>query len=222
MFKKILVAEDFDTINLAVSQVLEDLYVPEFSHAKSCDDAYLKIKRALHKNQPFDLLISDLSFLPDAQQCTLSNGEELIAAVKKLQPDLKVIAFSIEDKSFKVRSLFENHGISGYIYKGRNSVPQLKQALAIIYDTEERYLSPELDHIRADNSVSEIDKYDLELLKLLAKGMKQGEISNYFKEAGITPNSTSAVEKRINRLKIYFMASNSVQLVVIAKDLGII
>ena len=222
MFKKVLVAEDFDTMNVSVSQVLEELAVPEIIHANACDDAFLKIKRAIHDLRPYDLLISELSFLNDESKCTITSGEELIAAVKKLQPDIKVIAFAVEDKSFKIRSLFENSGISAYVYKGRNSMSQLKNALSTIFASEERYLSPELDHIRKDNSVTDIDSYDVQLLQLLAKGLKQEEIAWQLRELGITPNSTSAVEKRINRLKIYFMSSNTVQLVVTAKDVGIL
>ena len=46
MFNKVLVAEDLDTINLSVVQALKDLNVNEIHHAKYCDDAQLKIKKA--------------------------------------------------------------------------------------------------------------------------------------------------------------------------------
>ena len=47
MFKKALIAEDFDSINLAVMQALNDIGVANIQHAKYCDDAQLKIKKAL-------------------------------------------------------------------------------------------------------------------------------------------------------------------------------
>ena len=58
MFKKVLVAEDLDSISIAVIQVLEDLKVPTIHHVKYCDDGLLKIKKALLDNEPYDLLIS--------------------------------------------------------------------------------------------------------------------------------------------------------------------
>ena len=61
MFKKVLIAEDFDSINIAVIQTLESLGIEEIQYAKYCDDALLKLKKGLHDNKPFDLLISDLS-----------------------------------------------------------------------------------------------------------------------------------------------------------------
>ena len=47
MFKKVLVAEDFDSISISVGYVLKELSVSEIHHAKYCDDAILKIKKAL-------------------------------------------------------------------------------------------------------------------------------------------------------------------------------
>ncbi|HEX9980942.1 MAG TPA: response regulator [Flavobacterium sp.] len=222
MSQKVLVAEDFDSINIAVAKTLEELGMANFDHAKYCDDAFLKIRKALHDNEPYDLLITDLSFPDDGRRNKITSGEVLIAEVRKVQPDIKIIVFSVEDKPFRIKSLFDTYDISGYVFKGRNSIPQLKQAIPNILEKDEIYLSPELSHIRNDKTVSEIDHYDISLLKLLAQGLKQNEISEKFKESGITPNSTSAVEKRINRLKIHFMANNNVQIVVMAKDLGFI
>src|SRR5687767_9003836 len=115
MFHKVLVAEDLDSISMTVVQVLEELSVVEIHHAKYCDDAFLKIKKAIYEKEPFDLLISDLSFKQDHRENKLFTGEELIDAVKKIQPNIKTIVFSIEDKSFRIKSLFDNSRINAYI-----------------------------------------------------------------------------------------------------------
>ncbi len=220
MFKKILVAEDFDTINIAVAKTLEELNIPQVSHSKYCDDALLKIRRSLQDADPFDLLITDLSFPDDGRDAKVKSGEELIEKVRAIQPELDIIVFSVEDRPFRVSSLFDKYKISGFVFKGRNSLMQLRQALQAIAGGK-TYLSPELSAARASQP-GEIDDYDIALLKLMARGMTQSEISQYFREAGITPNSTSAIEKKINKLKIQFMANNSIQIVVMAKDLGFI
>ena len=82
MFTKVLIAEDFDSINIALIQTLESMGVTKIEHAKYCDDALLKAKKALQDKAPFDLLISDLSFETDYRTVALKNGEALIAAVK--------------------------------------------------------------------------------------------------------------------------------------------
>lgn len=222
MFHKVLVAEDLDSISMTVVQALQELSVVEIHHAQYCDDAFLKIKKALHDEEPFDLVISDLSFKPDHRENRLSTGEELIDAVKKLQPNIKTIVFSIEDKSFRIKSLFNNSGINAYVSKGRNSIPQLKNAVQNIFNSDEKIISSELSHLLRDKSILEIEAYDISLLKLLSKGLILDEIALEFKNSGIAPNGSSSIEKRINKLKIYFKASNNVHLIAIAKDLGLV
>ncbi|MFV5686451.1 response regulator [Flavobacterium sp. GB2R13] len=222
MFQKVLVAEDLDSISITVVQALEELSIVEIHHAKYCDDAFLKIKKALHDNMPYDLLISDLSFKKDHRENKLSTGEELIDAVKKIQHDIKTIVFSIEDKSFRIKSLFNNSGINAYVSKGRNSIPQLKNAVQNIFNSDEKIISAELSHLLREKSILEIEAYDISLLKLLSKGLILDEIALEFKNSEISPNGTSSIEKRINKLKIYFRASNNVHLIAIAKDLGLV
>ena len=222
MFNKVLIAEDLDTISVAVIQALETLSIVEIHHAKYCDDAYLKIKKALHDNVPYDLLISDLSFKTDHRENKLTSGEDLIEAVKIAQPDIKTIVFSIEDKSFRVQSLFNNLGINAYVSKGRNSIPELQHTIQRIYDNEDKIVSTELSHAMRDKSIFEIEVYDISLLKLLSKGHILDEIAERFKELGTTPNGSSSIEKRINKLKVYFKANNNVHLIAIAKDLGLV
>jgi two-component system capsular synthesis response regulator RcsB len=222
MFKKVLVAEDFDSISITVGKALEELSVSEIHHSKYCDDAILKIKKALHDNAPYDLLVSDLSFRTDHQENKLNSGDELIAAVKKIQPDIKTIVFSIEDKSFRIKSLFNNLGINAFVAKGRNSIPELKKAISGIFNNETAILSNELSYALRDKSLIEIESYDIEVLKLLSKGYILHEISSEFKTLGIIPNGSSSLEKRINRLKIFLKANNNVHLIAIAKDLGLV
>lgn len=222
MFKKVLVAEDFDSIGITVGKALEELSVSEIHHAKYCDDAFLKIKRAIYDDAPYDLLISDLSFKNDHRENKLTSGEELITAIKKIQPNLKTVVFSIEDKSFRIKSLFNNLGINAYVYKGRDSIPELKKAISGVFNDETKFLSDELSNALRNKTLIEIETYDIEILKLLAKGYTLDEISTEFKTLGIIPNGSSSLEKRINRLKTYLKACNNVHLISISKDLGLI
>ncbi|MES2241056.1 MAG: response regulator [Bacteroidota bacterium] len=219
MFQKVLIAEDLDSISQTIIHTLETLTINNIEHVKYCDDAYLKIKKALSKDDTFDLLISDLSFKQDHRENKLTNGEELIGAVKKIQPNIKTIVFSIEDKSFKIKSLFNDLEIDAYVVKGRNSVQDLKKAIIGIYNNETRILLPETT---TDKSIIEIEAYDISLLKLLSNGLLINEIATEFKKLNIVPNGNSSIEKRLNKLKIYFKANNNVHLIAIAKDMGLI
>jgi len=222
MFNKALVVEDFDSVSTTMINAVKELSIPEILLAKYCDEAYLKIRKALLNEKPFDLLICDLSFKNDFRENKLNSGEELIAAIKIVQPDIKIVVFSIEDKSFKIKSLFSDYGINAYISKGRNSIPELQKAIQGIYNVNTTILSTELSHVLSKKSLLEIEAYDIELLKLIAKGLMMVEIASEFKTKGITPNGSSSLEKRVNKLKTYFKANNNVHLIAIAKDLGLV
>lgn len=222
MFNKVLVAEDLDSISITVEKALAALSVSEIHHAKYCDDALLKVKKALKDNQPYDLLVSDLSFKTDHRETQLNSGDELIAAVKKIQPNIKIVVFSIEDKSFRIKSLFNDLGINAFVSKGRNSIPELEKAIQSVYNNNSKIVSPELSRALRDKSLIEIEAYDISLLKSLSKGLILDEIASEFKNSGIVPNGSSSIEKRINKLKIFFKANNNVHLIAIAKDLGLV
>lgn len=222
MFSKVIIAEDLDSINLAVHEALIQLKITNLHSTKYCDDALLKVKKAIQDNDPFELLVTDLSFKEDYRKDQLKSGEDLIEAIRALQPNIKIVVFSIEDKSYRIKALFENQHIDAFVIKGRNSIPELKKAIETVYNSNEKYISPDMAFVLQDKIVNEIDDYDLELIKHLSVGVSQEEMESTFKELGITPNSKSTIEKRLNKLKIYFKAKNTVHLIAITKDLGLI
>lgn len=222
MFKKVIVAEDLGDINLAIEQSLKDLDIVNFQHAKYCDDAFLKIRKAIQDNEPYDLLISDLSFKKDHREVKIANGDELIQKVREIQPNIKIIAYSIEDKSLRIKSLFDNSQIDAFVLKGRNSIEELKKAIHIISTSDKTFISPEVASALQEKSNFEIDDVDIKILKYLSDGTSQDEIIEIFKTSDIKPNSKSAVEKRLSKLKDFFKANNTVHLVSITKDMGII
>jgi two-component system, NarL family, captular synthesis response regulator RcsB len=211
MFKKVLIAEDFDSINIALIQTLENMGVTQIEHAKYCDDALLKAKKALQDNSPFDLLISDLSFETDYRTVTIASGEELIAAIRLLQPSIPVLVYTVEDKSFVVKSLVEDLHVNAFVHKGRNSISQIKTAM-----------ETNLTHALKENAFNEIEDYDEQLLLHLSNGDTIEEIEQIFKNQNIKPNSKSYIEKRISKLKDIFKAKTTIHLVSLAKDMGII
>ncbi|WP_016990234.1 DUF5932 domain-containing protein [Flavobacterium sp. ACAM 123] len=222
MFTKVLIADDIDFNDVGAAQILKELDVPEIQYAKYCDEALLKIKKAHIDATPFELLISDLSFKEDHQVNKLNSGEELIAAVKQLFPNIKIIVFSIENRAHRIKLLFDELNIDGYVLKGRNTIYDLKRAIQKAYNNEPENISPELLSLLQDKTTSEIDNYDVQLIRHLSLGLSQEKMETVLKQEGISPNSISSIEKRVNKLKIYFKANNTVHLIAIAKDLGII
>lgn len=221
MFKKVIISDDLDCINQGVVSILQSLGIEDITEVAYCDDAYLKVEKANLDDAPFDLLITDLSYTPDHRTQKFSSGEELIAALKKKYPELPIIAYSVEDRLQKVRSLVYNHNLNAYVCKGRNGLEHLQMAIDKV-SKNEPYLSPQLENALSGKSIPQIEEYDIALLKELAKGSSQKEISDTFKELDIQPNSLSSIEKRVGRLCIHFKAKNAIHLVAMVKDLGLI
>jgi len=221
MFQKVLISEDLGSISNGVVSVLESLHIDNVKQVQYCDDAYLKIKKAIQDKLPFDLLITDLSFKADHREQRYPSGEKLIKALKNEHPTLKIIAYSVEDRPQKVRKVMLDCKADAYVCKGRNGLKELEEAIFFILK-DKIYLSPQICNVLRETSIAEIEDYDIEIMQLLAKGQSQEEISKNFKEKNITPSSLSAIEKQIVKLKSKFNAKNSVHLISIAKDLGLI
>lgn len=221
MFTKVLIAEDFGSITQMLQDLLTQLGTQQVDFANYCDDAYLKIKSANKQGAPYNLLIADLSFKADHRAQTYDSGESLIKALYAEDPNLDIIVFSMEEKIQKVKMLVEKYGVKGYVCKGRNGVKELTQAIESL-SNKRLFLSPQVAQALADKQNLEIEDYDIELMSQLAKGFSNKQISLHFEEKNIAPTSVSSIEKRLNRLRIQFKASNATHLVAIVKDLGLI
>ncbi|MDV3954799.1 response regulator [Elizabethkingia anophelis] len=221
MFKKILVAEDYESSNISVEKALEDLKIEESKYVYYCDDALQRVQIGIHEKQPFELLITDLSFDEDHREQNLKSGSELIEAVKKIQSDIKIIVFSIEKKPNIIDDLFSKYEINGYVSKGREDTKELKKAIKAVYNNE-KHISLNLKKSIKDKNSYEFTTYDITLVDLLCQGMRQKQISSYLQENDIRPSGLSSVEKRLNGLKESLNVNTTEQVVAIFKDMGLI
>lgn len=220
MFKKALIAEDFESFNISVQKAVEELKIETADNVHYCDDAWMKVKKGIREKNPYDLLITDLSFDIDHREQKLTNGRDLIDAIKSDDPNIKVIAFSIESRPEIVDNLFTIHQINGFVSKGREDIKELKRAIKAVYN-KEKYISSNIKTAIRNNSY-DFTKFEKILVTLLSKGMLQKNIPDYLKENNIKPSSLSSVEKTLNNLKECLGVSNNEQLIAHCKDRGII
>ncbi|RAJ33024.1 DNA-binding NarL/FixJ family response regulator [Pedobacter cryoconitis] len=221
MFKKVLIAEDHESTNISVQKTLGDLKILNTDYVFYCDDALNRIQKALKNDDPYDLLITDLSFEKDHNQQKISDGTELIKAVKKEQPDLKVIVFSAENKQAIIKALFKDLAINGYVRKARNDAKDLKLAIDSIYKGK-AYMSVDLKQAIKEKNSYELTEYDITIISLLSEGVKQKEIPLYLQKKDIRPAGLSSVEKRLSLIKEVLEFSNNEQLIAYGKDMGLI
>ncbi|RZK50661.1 MAG: response regulator transcription factor [Pedobacter sp.] len=220
MFEKVLVVEDHQTSSKAVAKIIEDLKIPFCEYLYYCDDALIRIKKELQTGQPFDLLITDISFIEDHRPQKLKSGLELIKAAKALQPHLKVIIFSVEGRPTPIKSYFQELEINGYVQKGRLDAIELSQAVLQAAQGK-RYMPYQLKETLAPTNNFNFTDYDITVIKLLAQGKLLSEIPQILAELKITPSSKSSMEKRLNHIKTVLDFKKNEQLVAFCKDMGV-
>lgn len=221
MFKKVLVAEDMDSINYAVANVLQELNIKEVQHAQYCDKAWLLFKKALLEEEPYDLLICDLSFKYDHRNDKIKSGQDLIELLKQENPNLKILVNSVEDHPQTVKKLWETGNIDGYVCKDRNGMKDLEYAIKELADGK-HYNSKNIeDSLKHENLVM-LDTFEIHILHFIAQGLTQDEIQQKLKERDISPNSKSSIEKRLKELREEFNARTTPHLIGIVKDLNLI
>lgn len=222
MFQKILIAEDHDANNKQlVDLLLNEFSILEVDNVMYCDDALLKFKKAHQENMPFDLLITDLSFEADHRTRQLTSGLELIEAVRKIQPAIKIIVSSMENRPSKIKQMVSNYKIDGYVPKTRKTSKELKKAVIQICNGG-FYFPDELQYSLRKDNLLVLENYDKEILRYIASGNTKEEVSELFKKKDIKPASVSSIEKRLQKLYVSFNAKNTIHLIAIVQKEGLI
>lgn len=220
MFNNVLIAEDHESSSISVRKALDDLNISRIHYTYHCDTALASIKASAN-TQPFDLLITDLSFDDDGQKQQIQNGKELIVAARQVLPFLKVLVFSVEDKAMIIDSLFRDHRIDAYVKKARYDIQELITAIKAIAAGKQHSPSNQRTRLKQINA-HEFSTLDITIVSLLAQGMLQKNIPDYLKEHKMRPTSLSTIEKRLSLIKGRYSFLNNEQLVIFCKEMGLI
>lgn len=222
MFEKVLIAEDHESVSISVQKTLSDLNIKHDTrdYVYYCDDALSRVKKAISENQPYELLITDLSFEDDRPQL-ISSGAGLIRAVRAIQPEIKILVFSIENRFAVANSFLQEYGIDAFVPKARGDAKDLKLAIETIFKNR-KYLSPNLRQAPRTQLVFDFTSYDRTIIHLLAEGTAQKDIPLYLQKNNIRPAGLSSVEKRLYAIKSALDISNNEQLIAYCKDRKVI
>lgn len=223
MFQKVLIAEDHETINYSIQKTLEELNIPHDNrnYVYYCDDAIKRVEKAIAEGKPYQLLITDLSFEEDITNQKIKNGQDLITAVRSIQPDLKVLVFSIENRASVAQSLFNELDIDAYVPKARRDAKDLKLAIDIVYQGK-KHFSPNLKRDISEEKHHDFTPFDVTVITLLSNGVLQKEIPFYLQQKDIKPAGLSSVEKRLSLIKTSLNIFSNEQLIAYCKDKQVI
>lgn len=221
MIKKILIAEDYESANISVQRTLEEMGIGDPDYVYYCDDALVRIQKANERDEPYDLLITDLYFDSDHRPQKIGGGAALIDAAREIQPELRVLVFSAEGKFGVIEKLYVMGNIDGYVRKGRNDAKELKAAIGQIAGNERYFPRFYVQATRQEN-VHDFTPYDITIISLMAQGVRQKDIPAHLKQNKIKPAGLSSMEKRLNQIREALNFTNNEQLVAYCKGMGIL
>ncbi|MEH3112383.1 response regulator [Pedobacter terrae] len=223
MFKKVLIAEDEDFMNIALRIALEDLGVIQDNrdYVVNCDQAYSRVKKAISEANPYNLLIADLSFKGDPEEREISSGWELILAVRKIHPAIKIMVFSAADRKNIADRLFKDYLIDAYVHKSFGAANAFKTAIKAVNDGQ-KYCSVNLRRFPGDEILAELTGEEKLILTLITEGVKQKSIAAYFKKKEMSSSSLSHIEKKLKDLREKLNISSTFLLAWHCKERGIV
>ena len=221
MIDRVLIAEDHESATISIQKTLQDLGIRDAEYVYYCDDALTKLQTATQQGKAFDLLITDLHFEEDGQMQHIQGGIELIITARELQPALKVLVFSAENRPATLETLYDKLHVDGYVRKARNDAKELRLALQEIKQNR-RYFPRHVSQLIRQKNSHDFTEFDITVISLLANGVSQKNIPAHLEERKIKPSGLSSVEKRLNHIKSVLDFSKNEQLVAFCKDMGII
>ncbi|MEG0926810.1 MULTISPECIES: response regulator transcription factor [Chryseobacterium] len=187
MDRKIIIADDHFVVRLGTTLILE-------SHYKdvkiSCAESYTDLIDKLYIEE-FDLLILDIN-MPESKYLSM------IGELKKIQPTLKILVFSVYDNDIAVQYIIE--GADGYINK-LSDENNILEAVHQIFEQGTYYsqdiVKKLLSSAKKDtpiNPLEALSEREKEIFDLLVRGYGNIEISN---ELSLHLSTVSTYKARI-------------------------
>lgn len=191
-------------------------FAPIFTNALSCEEAYHAIYKAFETNKPFDLAIIDLG-LPAFVSKMVYSGSDLAVIIRDTMPHCKIIMMTAHTEIIIIYDIAKKVRPEGFIIKTDITPTSLHEAVKTVIDGE-KFQSPTVK-----KCIEEIWKKELMvednnrmILMYMSKGFKIKELEK------VINLTTSAIQKRVVRMKKVFDVSDEDGLVKEAKLQGYI
>lgn len=191
----------------ALSEVPIGLNSPIFSKAHNCVEAFSVLTRSSAAKDSFDIAIIDKG-LPSYEEKSILSGCDLAAFIREVMPNCKIIMITAHTEIIILYDIYKNVRPDGLIIKNDITPDKLQKAVMEIIKGN----SYQSNTVK--NCINEIWKkelmvedYNRQILFYLSKGFKIKELE------GIVCLTTSAIQKRIIKMKNVFEVTDNSGLV---------
>jgi DNA-binding NarL/FixJ family response regulator len=203
----VLIVEDepliITVLENALHQISDSNGLFEFkvTSVTNCDMAQIEIKKAV-KNQPFDLVLLDIS-IPESTDKKLLSGEDIGIQLRGFFPNIKIMVFTSHNNNYRLNNILKSINPEGFLIKSDIDYSKLITAINAILNDEPFYSKVIMQLIRRHISNDFVlDQLDRQLIFHISKGSKIKGL------AEILPLSKSAIEYRKRNLKQLFDVEN--------------
>ncbi|PQJ76753.1 response regulator [Polaribacter glomeratus] len=219
---KILLVDDHFLVLRGLIALLEEITDFSFDiHSKSnCDEAYQAIIFG-EAATPFDILFTDLSFTESCGE--INSGEELMNRAKKIAPNLKIGVITMHTETNRVFNVILNQKLLAYILKVDCTKNELTFAIQKMLENENYYTHSIHQKLLLRKIVEiSMDDISVQILKELPRHARLSNLVGHIKNESGHILKIRSIENKLTDLRTALNAVNNTDLVLKAKELGIV
>ncbi|MFP5437692.1 MAG: response regulator [Bacteroidia bacterium] len=164
----------------------------KFTKARDCEMAYNLIMA--HRQAPFQVALLDYS-IPQYEGQKLYSGADLAVLIRQHMPSCKIILMTMHKEIDIIGGIIDKVNPEGFINKSDCSAEELTHAFNEVMGGRTFYSRAIFNYLHRKKKGIVLEDIDVRIILLLAKGIKNKNLSNYI------PLSESAIEKRKYKIK---------------------
>ena len=220
--KRILIVDDHQLVILGILYSLTKIGNFDVVTTNTCDAALDLILK--HKNdRPFEIVFTDLSFDNGTKATKLDGGEALIKALKNQNIDIKIGVITGHVETNRIYNVIQNLNPDAYLIKSKCGVAKLRYAIEKM-QTNDFYYSHEVHQKIMRRTIIQIqmDEVAIQILKELPNQPKISNLEVVILKNDGTLMRLRSIETKLSNLRADLGANNNTDLVLKAKELGVI
>jgi two-component system capsular synthesis response regulator RcsB len=219
---RILIVDDHQLVLEGILHSLKEVGDFDVVTTNSCDDA-LNLIKSNQNTTPFQILFSDLSFDNTTSENNLASGEELIRAIKNKNIDLKICVITGHTETNSVYNIISNLNPHAYLLKTKCNAIEIGFAIQKML-TNDYYYTHEIHQKLMRRNIVQIqmDTIAIQVLKELPNHAKIANLEGIITKHDGTKIKLRSIESKLAKLRIDLNANNNIDLILKAKELGII
>ena len=219
---RILVVDDHQLVIQGIVSSLKEVGDFDVVTTDTCDKAFELVKNNATKN-PFQIIFTDLSFDNIATDSFLDGGEALIKEIKKHNFNIKIGVITGHTETNRVYNVIHNLQPNAYLLKTKCDAKEIGFALQKMLVNDFYYTHEIHQKIMRRNIVQiQMDEVAIQVLKELPKHSKISNLEGLVKKPDGTLLKLRSIETKLSNLRLSLNANNNMDLVLKAKELGII